>query len=763
MLLFLTILGFGLALIALALTIYLVFCALFSNKFLNQNGKLTDDNVKNIVKLRSKFNFPLNITLKLSEKALNKQSSGGAKLVKAIVGKMKAICFSAAGTLLTGALYAFAFGVAMYSLNMAATTAAMVTSTLLGGDTGCTCYVQCSGDSSQDKKSTYELLFGGDAYKEFIKNAKLTDENKTKLNDCKTGKEKNDILSAFINDYMITQYRENLSTRDKFRKKDGLNREGMSNEELGDDLVRLLADYKVNGKNPTCECSKLSGMSLDMYCMGGKEYRKKWTFTDNGGPITSGGDQSDTGDTIAGSGSVGHATGSYTIQLLDGLTYYWYHQSAKCGCDHDVIKDPYGRLSLIECGSGKGTMADRGCSMYSTAMALSCVLDTEITPYTVITDVLKADLTRKADGTYNFVTSSRGISNTGAMSMDKKILANSIMEVYGSQGVVAKEIGPNQNEVDEILEKGGLVIFSFKGSDDNWSWYPGDGHFMVIRKKEDGLYYKLDSTANIHNPTRPRDNMNLGLPWNEVKAHMKHTGLAIWREGGPDNGGNTGGGGGDRPVGNLEVYNKLAADPRYSSKATAMALAYTYAVDKYGENFAIGLMANILAEGDSGLVEGMWTYSSGGDSKVKSNCSCNGSSGKYVYWYWNQASCAVHSLAYTYIDSESDIDTLLTIPNGVAGIGVGSVQWSGGRRVGLLNLYKQKGVTFSKDELLEIEVEYTMMEFAGDYYKVVMACSGKSAAECGSIICSQYEKPAGSDQPVIRGNSAAEIYALLHN
>lgn len=1075
--LFIVILSFLVAGILLGLTIYLVVCALTANISLKKSGRITDSNALSKTREKSKLNIPLNIALSIANKAISSTSANGAKLIKGIIIQMKAICFSLAGTLIVCCFYVFAFGTVMYAFNQAATSAATAITTLFNHEDDCPCYVQCTGNIELDSKCTYELLFGEDAYAKFVKNAKLDEYTKNLLNNSDTGKEKNEILSAKVNEYMVAQYKKDLETIKNFRSGDRRDRTKMTDEELQEDLIRLLNDYKVNGKNPNCKCAKLNFAGIKVYCLGEKPYRKEWVFFDDGGirtGVTYDDDDAE-GDTTPGNGKVGHATGKYTIQTGDGLTYYWYHQDNKCGCEHDILRDPYGRLHSVVCGPGPGNMYDRGCSIYSTAMAISCVLDTEITPYEVIKDVLKTDISKRADGKYGFILDgTRGIVNRDYMGMDKTTLANSIMEVYGSMGIKAQAIPISQDSVDDVLNnKGGMVIFSFAGKSDNWSWYPGEGHFMCIRKKDsNGLYYKLDSTADACGKrNRPRDNMDLGLPWDEVKAHIKAEGIAIWREGGDTNtdpgtapnitfdnwntdsktieidgldktyniafvsdlhmmvddeerndtwyekqggydkrrqdmgntdantlkglvnalnsqnldaivfagdiidnygdkvftamdnelknltcsnvmwlcadhdynqditkgsneqsqtalnykggtslktitlgsgeksitlvgqpksndyqhlnnnvtnlsniingkanvlyfthvpieseinpsgmqqsstsnrgevyyysegnsranfklskinsyanvlyeasnlrgvfaghihptgymdvefksgvnekvfkaakdgyiglitvkpkGSNSGGGGTKPPVGNKEVLEKLQAHPTYKAKANVLSVIYAVMEPKFGENFAIGLMANILAEGNPGVIEGIdygsyFKNNPSSRSRVLS-CGCK-KSGKTTIDYWadSRVPCAAHELAGTTISSKSMVDTMAQIPPQVGGIGIGMVQWSGDRRNGLLSHYNSVCTDYSYSDIIAAEVTMCLKEFEGgdggyihSYAGVPASCSGKSAAECAAIICKEYEKPYKMDEAAVtRGNSAAQLYDYLHS
>lgn len=555
-----TIVCFFITFLLLAFAIYLALCALTPGMKI---GNISDDNIENIVSTRSKWNIPLNLVLKIAEKAVQLGNTGvklgnkaGEMVLTPLLLKMRTICLSIAGALLIGSIYCFALATSMYSMYLVYETV-INTVTLLDEEEEFPCYALCTGDPSIDSKCTYELLFGPDSYKKLVEAADLDEYYEGQLALCETGKEKGELLIKHINNYMVSQYKSDLSDKNKFRYKDKLDREKMSDNELKDDLIKLLADHKVNGKNPNCKCFELSGDMLFTYCYGEKHWKEKWKFKDLFGL----GDEEDegtveSGDTISGEGSVGHATGNYVIQLDDGLTYYWYHQSGGCGCDHDVLNPTYGRLSQVICGTpDKNNMAGRGCSMYSTAMALSCVLDAEITPFVVIQDVLKANITQTSSGKYNFVLDgTRGISNGSAMSMNKSALASSIVEVYGDRGVHAKEIGKNQSDIDDILAKGGMVIFSYQGTDGGFPWYKGQGHFFCLRKKENGLYYKLDSVSNAH-ATGTANNMNIGLTWEQISPYIKNSsgvggGLAIWKEGGSSVGSATGGSGGT-PIGTL--------------------------------------------------------------------------------------------------------------------------------------------------------------------------------------------------------------------
>ena len=112
----------------------------------------------------------------------------------------------------------------------------------------------------------------------------------------------------------------------------------------------------------------------------------------------------------------------------------------------------------------------------------------------------------------------------------------------------------------------------------------------------------------------------------------------------------------------------------------------------------------------------------------------------------------------------NDINTLLSIPSDVSGIGVGCIQWSHSRRAALLNKYKSSASGFSDDQLLSVEVQFMLDELAGGYKGVVNNCSGKSASDCASIICKQYEKPDNMNVKASeRATAATELYKFIHN
>lgn len=250
------------------------------------------------------------------------------------------------------------------------------------------------------------------------------------------------------------------------------------------------------------------------------------------------------------------------------------------------------------------------------------------------------------------------------------------------------------------------------------------------------------------------------------------TGGGTGDPGDPGDPGDTGdpgtGGGGGSTGGSTDgdVYSVLSADSKYSRKASALAKVYSEASARWGRNVAIGIMANVVAEGSPGKIEGI-NFSSAFSNNIYPisrkrvlNCTCS-KKGTVTIDYWAQAPCSAHEVAGSTIDSMDDVNAMLSIGGGVQGIGVGSIQWSGGRRDGILRKYQQLG-DFSYNSLLSADVEYIMEELSGRYSGVISSCSGKSASECAKIICQSYEVPAGlATQLTTRSTYAEDLSAKL--
>lgn len=561
------------------------------------------------------------------------------------------------------------------------------------------------------------------------------------------GRKLNQFISAHLNDEMVKEYRSIVGKNKGFMTSvDGKDRTTMTNGQLREDLINLLKDYKVNGRNPECDiCKAANNAVLKMKCTGMKKYVKGWTWDSLWDSQTIF-EEENSGNTPQASGTVlGHATGQYAITLDDGLSYYWYHQRS-CDCVNNVNDPTYGRYASVQIGSESGgSAASRGCSTYATAMALSNVLGTEITPFVFVQDVLGEQFYKGKDSWWFKHDGTNGIAlTTSTPNMNKTRIAERCVEVYGDQGLGAQRIANSQDEIDDILvNKGGVAVFSI--TTPAWKWYTGSGsHFIVIRKKSsDGLYYCLNSVGSKQVGGTGDDNciavMNTGVTWETLTSHIKNgEGVGYWNTK-PTSGSSSNG-----VAYNEEVYQKLL-NSDYKGKAMALAMAYTQLEPLYGENFAFGVMGNIFAEGDFGVVE--YTFSQ-----------------KHPYGFSLPS-------GGTSVTSEADIDYLIawdsTTDSGSpkkGSCGLGIIQWSWGRRVAVATKYKSIVTDYSDvNQFAAAEISFMADEFAGEYKNVADECSGQSAYDCARYVCLDYEKPSEKKtKQFTRATYAQEIYNLIH-
>jgi len=644
--------------------------------------------------------------------------------------------------------------------------------TILFGNKDCICYAKCTDDAETDNKCTYELLFGPVEYERLV-NAYNASDKETKdflLDINASGREKGNILKEDINDAMVQCYKDIVGYNSSFRHGDNKDRSQMTDEELKEDLRSLLSDYKVNGINPNCKCCRNEKKDkLNKKCLGEPHYVAGWSW----GEIWESDDTytPDAGGTSSSLGShLGNATGQYTITLDDGLSYYWYHQAGSCGCTH------CGNWSKMEWGAGDNwrQFSEDGCAVYSLAMIVSNLTGEEITPLKLL-ETLGCTITTKSDGRLRCDTSTsscfvgRGIKREAA--------AGIIQSTYGiSYDIVNSESEISSALLNEDIDALGWDQWADKSNKTTWlhggsdfEWYGGTGHFMVIRKEDAGNWYCLTSTGSngkthakiMNTPESPSNVFNHSTGGTKFVFHIDKP--VPDTSGSGNIGEGTGSSVGSIPT-NSEVVAALQNNSKYSDKAQAMAYAYSAAMQAFGnKNIAIGLAANVYAEGNIGLIEGIWNSSK--ESAVTLSCK-HGEGKKRVYPYWGQVGCEVHDLAQTTITNHQQIQTMLTIPSGVSGIGVGSIQWSGSRRVNLLNKYNSLG-EITTGNLARCEIEYMIDELRGtfpehNYSGVIKNCSGKTASECARTICKEYEAPSDANNKAVqRAQVASELESIL--
>lgn len=523
-----------LGIVMLAVAIYSGYCYIGTCIFYKNIKK----NGKEELEKKSRFNI-LVWFIKRLKKVKNASDNNIQHVVKFKV--IIALCIAATVFVhsMYGAFVSISIGTVVINMDAQVNTITGALRTIFGKDEDCKCYALCTGNKEDDEKSAYELLFGPTAYDKLANDMKKTapyevQEQFDKINEGTDGKAKSDLLREHINEDMVKDYQGIVGNNSKFRSDDGLDRSQMSYDELKADLYNLLCDYKVNGRNPNCECNTAAKAVLKSKCMGEAHYKEGWEWDaiwdsddDGGGNKTA-------------SNVPGTATGQYAITLDDG-SFYWYHQSRE-ECSYNAKDNTFGYVGLLYAGgSGYGTMSKRGCGIYSTAIALSNILGEEITPWKVITDVMKCSIKGGTGGSFYFEsTSSNGIAySCSSPSYSFSGMANLINAAYGSKGVVAKEVNFDEGSLNAYFDdssKYTYVINSYDNpgfGDSAFTWYGGGGHFMVLRKTDDGKYKCFTSATTKYGGTDTgiAKGMNDAVSWSTVAKHNRHaTCLVISRD-----------------------------------------------------------------------------------------------------------------------------------------------------------------------------------------------------------------------------------------
>lgn len=559
MIIFLAILLMALGVMSLILLLYDLYCVTGAHKFDKDVGKKGTEALEG----SSKLNLIVYIIKK--SKSVKKATSSSIKTaVSTQVKMLSSIAMSATMYLVYAAFFCIVTGVVLYTIEQQIVTTSTVLQTLFSKDDNCQCYAKCTGDKADDEKCVYELLFGPTEYDKLVNDMKSSisyadAEAFDTIDEATDGKAKSDFIRERINESMVEDYRLLVGSNSKFRKGDGKDRSQMSYDELKDDLFNLLCDYKIKGRNPNCECGTCSSIQLKYKCMGMNHYKEGWSWD----AIWD--DDSNNGGGDGSSNTPGNATGQFALQLDDG-TYYWYHQSRET-CAFNAKDNSYGYVGLLYAGgTSYGTMSRRGCGIYSTAIALSNLLGEEITPWKVITDVMKCDIKGGSGGSLYFEsTTANGIAYTcSTPSYSFSTMANLINAAYGSKGIVAKEVSFTEDSLNTYFDDSSMyayVINSYENSgysDSSFTWYGSSGHFMVLRKTDDGKYKCFTSASTKYGGTDDKiaRGMNDALPWSTVASHARHsTCIVITRDKSYYNTGGSDGSGGDGTLTGGTVYD----------------------------------------------------------------------------------------------------------------------------------------------------------------------------------------------------------------
>jgi len=122
-----------------------------------------------------------------------------------------------------------------------------------------------------------------------------------------------------------------------------------------------------------------------------------------------------------------------------------------------------------------------------------------------------------------------------------------------------------------------------------------------------------------------------------------------------------------------------------------------------------------------------------------------------------------------YSKLKADVELLLQyIPDGLPGVGIGMIQWSGSRRVGLLEYYRDNAIFYTEEELRRLEFEYMIAELSGDssiapenYTRIIRGCRGMSSEDAAAYIWANYEVSAYSSDEDDRRAIARSLEGIL--
>lgn len=572
----------ALTIIFILFGIYGIVCYILLNKAIHKYGNdLSDEAAKKLIEEGSKANIFLWIALK--NKAIRKKvTSGVGKQLEKVIKRIKIalIIYIIANFLI--AYSVASLGVIVYNLNQQLITVSSAIQSLFGADDDCICYAKCTNNAEDDAKCSYELLFGPTEYTKLVNAMVITKPDRDNFNLLVSGKDKGAYLIQHMNGAMVDCYKSIVGNNNKFMKKaDGLDRSKMTNDQLKADLVKLLQDYKVNGRNPMCDCNTANSNSLNRKCRGMSHWKQGWSWQEIWEGITG---TEDNGENEGAEGNnpingfiPGNATGQYAVQLDDG-SYYWYHQSSvTCGCTYC---GNWTEMQWHGGSSSKRKFGSDGCAVYSLAIGFSNLCGAEITPRVVL-----SDLDATIDG-MNCTTSQTYFSGVGIKRGD------AIAKLASKYGVTAEPVDKTVTSIDTILAKGGYIWGSWVDAKCKWCGN-GSSHFMIIRKGDANNYYCFTScrgkAASTGGKSGAIETMNYPLPKQECISAMTQGQLYGFYKtsGGGNNGGSSNGGGNSGggvpdppPTGNITDQSVLDD----ISKGLYTAEDYNYLVALGGES-----------------------------------------------------------------------------------------------------------------------------------------------------------------------------------
>lgn len=645
------------------------------------------------------------------------------KLIKAVVevGKWKLLSFGATVTLL---------GVIILTVSIVLNAvfnqwAAIVT--FMFNSKACTCEVKCSGETDDDFCTSYELKYGSEKWEQFVHKLSGRDYFSENLNSM-TGAEKSEYIIQNI-------------PRDEFTEEEW----------------NLLQDQKVNGRNKNCPvCRGKTGAALRFSCNGARKHTDDpevltglwsdddWLYYDRYGDIVGEmpglNDDPNDGAYPPGYyvpvGTKGQASGTYVVHLDDG-DWYWYHQNGGKGCnclyDGNWSNTLWGSAGQVSSGNLHEFGKD-GCAIYSLAIILSNLYDSDITPTQIL-----MDLDTKM-GTYNgrsvFITSPEFFDGRSIKSREN--VMKRLSQKYGFLYAPANTI----EQWDAVLNKGGYIWDSWV--DENIAWCGnGTSHFMGIRKTDGINYYCLTSCRGkaadgASGEAGAVKTMNTPINKVLVLSARKYTnmGYGIWDPNMYVDG---------------EIYDLLRAHGFSDEDAKQVAIIYAAIAPEFGAHGALGLAACSLCEGDPGKCEYLKGY-------MRSSKNIDELSGTYralaqLYNMPNKTPAqqkAVETfdrLSGKCLESVQDAldyraarEEIKKLCGSNSGMGLGAIQMSGSRCEFLLDAYIASG-DFSVEGRWATEMRGMITEISGnsDYRKAfVNADKATTPAAAVTAIFDKY-------------------------
>jgi lysophospholipase L1-like esterase len=497
------------AIVLIAFLVYNIICYFGIKSF---DKKIKENKVDSAVKESSHFNLWLWI---IKKSKIKSKVSAKKKIERKSSIIRKVLCILSANVV-KDIVIVLILATVVYQLDLILTSVSS-TITNLFTNKNCICYAICTGDTEDDAKTAYELLFGFDEYTKLCESLKLNSEDEEKLQDMQanaaSGKDKSEFILSHLTDDAVTCYKNIVGSNNGFRSGDHKNRAQMTDAELKDDLKALLSDYKTNGRNPNCpSCKNASSERFSYKCLGEKHYVEGWTWEE----IWDTNNNSGNTGTAPSGWTPGNATGPYAIQLDDG-SYYWYHQSsAGDGCTY------CGDWSESYMGSTGIKLGSQGCAIYSLAIGISNLVGKAITPTIVMAD-LDSPL---SNGTYQLSTKYFPTSNLISR-------PNAVQQLASKYGLDYEAINSTVQDIDNVLSKGGYVWCQWIDAKCDWCINSTNGkHFMIIRKMVGDEYYCFTSCAGKIARSGGKDGaietMNHGITKSDVVAAMNGQAFALY-------------------------------------------------------------------------------------------------------------------------------------------------------------------------------------------------------------------------------------------